>query len=197
MEKKELRALVTGERDGLDRAYISSAGRRMTELLVESELFQEAENIFLYLSTEREPDTRQILSEALQCGKQVYVPGKVRNGSMEAVRLTEDMVLRKGAFGIEEPACTDDTETADRLDLILVPCITAGKDGGRLGHGGGYYDRYLAGSPAVRMCLCFDALRREGLPMEANDVRMEYLVTEHGVFRCGDGGRNLHAKTGT
>lgn len=188
--KNALRRELQEVGKALTREYMLEAGQTITAHILQSEPFHAAKRIFTYLSTEREPDTRWLIEAALQQGKEIYVPGNVCCGRMEAVRYTRETVLKSGAYGIEEPVAGAAYATVP-MDLVLVPCISAGRDGWRLGHGGGYYDRYLASSRARRMCLCFEALRREGLPMEENDVRMEYLVTEQGVFRCGDGGRNI------
>ena len=87
---------------------------------------------------------------------------------------------RSGAYGIREP----DRETSRRIepgeiDLALVPCLAFDEGGMRLGHGAGYYDRYLARCPrAARICLAFKAQRLDRVVTEAHDLPMDWIVTE-------------------
>ena len=64
------------------------------------------------------------------------------------------------------------------------------RKGKRLGHGGGYYDRFLAaGRKPVTLCLCFEALLSDSVPTEPHDVPADYLATEEGIFSCVTGSR--------
>ena len=69
-----------------------------------------------------------------------------------------------------------------KIDLLLVPGLAFTRDGQRLGRGGGYYDRYLAGLPAgaVKLGVCFECQLVDRLPSEAHDQRVHAIVTENG-----------------
>ena len=97
---------------------------------------------------------------------------------MKAVRVTQDSVYQSGKYNIPEPV--DDTETvsADELDLIIVPCLSVSKDGRRLGHGMGYYDRFFSTSRVTKICICFEEMICEDIPMEDTDIYVDYIVTE-------------------
>ncbi|MBQ1576312.1 MAG: 5-formyltetrahydrofolate cyclo-ligase, partial [Oscillospiraceae bacterium] len=72
----------------------------------------------------------------------------------------------------------------EALDAVLVPCV--GFDGAlrRLGHGMGFYDRYLARCPrAAAILTAFEAQRLACVPTEPHDRAFSVLVTERGVFR--------------
>ena len=57
-----------------------------------------------------------------------------------------------------------------------------GKNGGRIGYGGGFYDRYLPGcEAAVRVGLCYSFALLEMVPREAFDAKMDHVITENGV----------------
>ena len=64
-----------------------------------------------------------------------------------------------------------------------VPCISAGKDLRRIGHGAGYYDRFLPKTEAVKICLCFAKLLAENIPTDAYDVPMDMVITEEDIYR--------------
>ena len=64
------------------------------------------------------------------------------------------------------------------LDLAIIPCIACDPSGLRLGQGGGYYDRFLAGQHFPKLALCRQAVFRESLPGEAHDQRVDCIVME-------------------
>ena len=66
-------------------------------------------------------------------------------------------------------------------DLILVPCVAAAPNGVRLGHGAGYYDRFLAEHPAQTVCLCFRRLLRADLPADVTDILTDMVLTDEGI----------------
>lgn len=91
--------------------------------------------------------------------------------------------LRRGAFGIAEPA----TGTACRPEVLIVPVLGFDAAGRRLGYGGGYYDRTLAAlrrdgaGPVLALGLAYDAQECPSLPTEATDARLDAIVTEAGL----------------
>ena len=103
---------------------------------------------------------------------------------MLAVRISGPEELAAGSFGIPEPARAAETARAEEIGLAFVPCLAASADGRRLGRGGGYYDRFLAGGcPTV--CLCFEKMLSDGIPMEGTDAWMDMVLTEKGLYRSG------------
>jgi len=68
-------------------------------------------------------------------------------------------------------------------DLILTPLLAFDRDGGRLGQGGGYYDRTLAALPDVpRIGLAYAGQEVEALPMDAHDQWLDGVLTEVGYI---------------
>ena len=71
----------------------------------------------------------------------------------------------------------------EELDLVIAPCVGFDRRGGRLGHGGGYYDRYLPRcSKAVKVQAAFEAQALDEAAMETWDWPMDLTVTEAGVW---------------
>ena len=184
MQKRMLRREMRKRQAALSPAYIRSAGERITAAVLGSALYREADTVFLYLSTPAEPPTGLLLRRALADGKKVFVP-KCVGREMLAVRLRDPEALRPGFMGIPEPAEIGETASGAELDLILVPCLAASPDGRRLGHGGGYYDRFLSGRREGTLCLCFREMLCPEIPMEDTDVFMSHLATEAGLKETG------------
>ncbi|MEY2539665.1 MAG: 5-formyltetrahydrofolate cyclo-ligase [Verrucomicrobiota bacterium] len=70
------------------------------------------------------------------------------------------------------------------IDLILVPGVAFSTDRHRLGRGGGFFDRLLAGpaANAFKLGVCFSFQMIESVPTEAHDVVMDAIVTDQRVF---------------
>ena len=101
---------------------------------------------------------------------------------MFASRLRGMDRLRTGRYGVREPE-RDEPAPRGAIQLIVIPGLAFDRQGGRMGYGAGYYDRFLRHRAARRGGVCFEAQLVERVPRGAHDVRMEILVTERGVYR--------------
>ncbi|MBR2990279.1 MAG: 5-formyltetrahydrofolate cyclo-ligase [Solobacterium sp.] len=184
-EKQERRKQLRERQRTLTQEYRQSAGERITAHVLVSDLWKQADKVFVYLSMPSEPDTSVLIWEALRTGKQVFVPKCFENGRMEAVRITPDSLMKPSAYGIPEPV--EDTGIADpqMISLVIVPCLSVSADGVRLGHGKGYYDRWLQRSGAKTICLCFEQMMEDDIPHDAYDICMMYVTTEQGIRKAG------------
>ena len=176
--KKQLRKRISALLKALPEDYRAAAGDSIQDRVLASQTYRDAGRIFLYLHMPTEPDTGRIIHAALSDGKAVYVPKCVSRTEMLAVRIRSTDELAPGAYGILEPRDCSETIEPDALDLILVPCVSASKDGKRLGHGAGYYDRFLIGNADKTICLCFAKALCADIPMEENDVFMHRVISE-------------------
>jgi 5-formyltetrahydrofolate cyclo-ligase len=77
-----------------------------------------------------------------------------------------------------------DLQLPSSIDLILVPGIAFSTDRRRLGRGGGFFDRLLAGpaANAFKLGVCFSFQMIESVPTESHDVVMDAIVTDRRVF---------------
>jgi 5-formyltetrahydrofolate cyclo-ligase len=58
--------------------------------------------------------------------------------------------------------------------------------GGRIGYGAGYYDRFLSKNPNLqKIGIAFACQEFDGLPVDENDIRMDYIITEDGIVYQG------------
>lgn len=178
LQKKQLRKEIAARVKATTAAYRAQASEAIQDAVLSSEAYRAARRVLLYLHMPTEPDTDRIIRQALADGKAVYVPKCVSKTEMIAVRIRNMSDLAPGAYGILEPVDCSEVAEPSELDLIVVPCVAAAKDGRRLGHGAGYYDRYLDGNLDRTMCLCFGAALSDRIPMDAHDRFMHRVISE-------------------
>ena len=151
----------------------------------------DAEHLFVYVHFRSEVQTMALIKQLLADGKNVSVPVTLPEESrITAVQLTDpDSQLVPGYYGILEPTPARIAEAAVNpatLDTVLVPGSVFDPLGGRLGYGGGFYDRFLSRDAprAIRVGLAFEKQRVSRVPMEPHDQYMDLLVTEQQIYDC-------------
>lgn len=173
-KKAALRKEIRARAALLTEEYRRRESAGIAERTLAQPVWKEAGIVFLYWSLPSEPDTSPLREAALREGKRVLLPRCLPSGEMAAVPWRPDAPMIPGAFGIPAPA---GSPFEGDPDLVVVPCLSAALSGARLGHGKGYYDRYLAAHPGVpTLCLCFRALLSEEIPMDAFDRRMDRVI---------------------
>lgn len=181
--KKKLREKIRAQIRTFSPEEKARSDARIFRAVLSLPLYQRAKVIFVYVSLDWEIDTRALIQDALLGGKTVAVPKCLPGGRMEVYRLDDFHQLKAQTLGILEPEEGADKIAEERLELALIPCLSCTKDGIRLGQGGGYYDRFLAGTPWIdKVALCRESLLSANLPCEEHDIRMDAVLTETAYF---------------
>ena len=158
-------------------------GAAMWQTLQAQPAWQSAESVFCFVGALHEPDTMPILQGALSAGKQLLVPRIAGPGQMQLVPLQSLEQLQPGAFGILEPGqALSAVPAGSGVQLAVLPCLVATRSGARLGHGGGYYDRFLANYSGQRLILCPEALLAQSLPTGPLDEPAQAVLTEKALY---------------
>ena len=126
----------------------------------------------------KEPDTARLVRELVRRGKTVGLPRMLPEHRMEVRRYAPDKPLVTASFGISEPGEDCPLIRREDIALALVPAMCYDRRGFRLGFGGGYYDRWLAGFAGATVGLCREAVLQERVPVEGHDARVDFLLTE-------------------
>ena len=161
----------------------SAIGAAMWQTLQAQPAWQSAQSVFCFVGALHEPDTMPILQGALSAGKQLLVPRIAGPGQMQLVPLQSLEQLQPGAFGIlEPPQALPAVPAGSGVQLAVLPCLAATRSGARLGHGGGYYDRFLANYSGQRLILCPEALLAQSLPTGPLDEPAQAVLTENALY---------------
>lgn len=176
-QKRILRREKERQTASLLPEYIKESDRAIIEKLLNLSEFKNAETVFLYYSVGREVSTTALIDKLLGEGRSTALPVSGNNGAMSFYPVIGKETLRPGKFGIPEPPVTREVRPGAK-DIIIVPALCCDRYGNRLGHGAGYYDRYLAHSEAFSVCLCRKALLEEKLPTEDTDIAVSLVLSD-------------------
>lgn len=186
--KATLRRRILARRDALDPAARAERSAAIVARLASMAAFQRARSVLAYASFGSEPDTWPFLRAVLAEGRTLLLP-RVDRGARRlvlhrVVDLTRD--LAPGTWGIPEPLPGRCPALAvPAADVVLVPGVAFDRTGGRLGYGGGYYDRLLAAWPGPRPPLiapAFELQLVDAVPLGPGDHRVDRVVTETRVY---------------
>ena len=133
-----------------------------------------------------EVDLRPALAALRASGVLVALPAVVGPRRL-AHRAYEPGALVAGRWGLWEPAPSAPSVRPADVDVVLVPGLAFGRDGSRLGMGGGFYDAFLAQTPALRVGVGGAASLVASVPTEPHDARLDGVVTDADVLRVGGG----------
>ncbi len=177
--KKEFRQSIRAL--GNERPKGSEA---MTEIILCSESYSRASTVLAFYGVEPEPDTVPLLERILADGKRLCLPMTYGKGIMDARLITSFDDLKEGRYGIPEPSEELPTVSREDIGLILVPALSFDLSGYRMGHGAGYYDRYLAGYMGQTIGLCFESRLSDSIPRDEYDLPVDFIATESRLIQC-------------
>ena len=184
-EKKSLRAQVRRALEGLSPREREESDRLLFARFLALRQVEQAGTVFAFWGIPpREPETALLVDELCRRGKRVVLPRMRPERGMETRLYDPQRSLLPAAFGILEPGENCPPVAREEIDLVLVPGLCYDRQGYRLGFGGGYYDRWLAGFPGLRVGLCREAVLQDRLPVEHHDLPVDLVVTESECLSC-------------
>lgn len=147
LSRPQLRRMLRKARRALTPSEQRRAALGLYRQLAQHPLFRRAKHISLYLPTDGEIDPRLLLRAAQRRGKATYLPvlSAWPRTKMVFQRVRPGEKLLPNRFRILEPRVNiSQQRKVCALDLVLLPLVGFDDAGGRLGMGGGFYDRSLA-----------------------------------------------------
>ncbi|WP_435634874.1 5-formyltetrahydrofolate cyclo-ligase [Pseudomonas solani] len=193
LSRPALRRLLRQTRRTLSPLEQQRAARDLYRQLAQHPLFRRARHVALYLPADGEIDPRPLLREAQKRGKATYLPVLKAWPPTRMVfqRLRPGERLVRNRFRILEPRANQSQQRPVwTLDLVLLPLVGFDEEGGRLGMGGGFYDRNLAyrarrknWQKPTLLGLAHECQKVDRLPLASWDVRLQATVTDGDWYR--------------
>lgn len=184
-EKKNIRNQILQHRESLDLYTRSQWDESIYNKLINSEAYKRANTIFAFVSFKSEVDTHKIIRYALEDGKTICVPRiESKQKGLEIFKIEDFEQLKKGYFGILEPVESCPEADSKELDLILMPGVAFDRQGGRLGYGAAFYDRFLSklDKKVDKIALAYHFQILDNIPMDEHDVRIDGVITEEEII---------------
>jgi 5-formyltetrahydrofolate cyclo-ligase len=176
--KEQLRREISAKRDKLASQWLEAASGQIVERLQTLEFFEASETIALYMAIAGEVQLDTLFSHCWKLGKRTCIP--VFNREQRCYNMAEvsaDTQFWNGHYGIREPI-SPTLIAIDCIGLMVVPGVAFDMNGNRLGRGGGYYDRLLAGFSGVSVAVAFDFQLSPEIPHTIHDRPVDRIVTE-------------------
>lgn len=183
--KETLRRAIQSKRKYMDPEDVSDKSRHIAEKLQQLSCIQEADTLLCYLAKADEVHTLDFINWAQSQGKTIYIPITEGHGIMHWSRLDDPYTLKNGPLGIPVPE-TLHIETPPQEAPVIVPCVAFSENGHRIGHGGGYYDRFLPNVTGPKIAIAFEGQHVPAFVTNEYDVSMDIILTESNRYTLND-----------
>jgi 5-formyltetrahydrofolate cyclo-ligase len=157
-------------------------GKAAADHLCEWPVFKQADIVGCFSSLRYEIDTQPVLNAILSAGKTLALPRTYEKGIMEFCRVEDPAFLHPGRLGILEPGTDAQIIPPEAFSLLLIPALAVDLNGRRLGHGGGYYDRFLVKTRCTLAALVLSRQVVSTVPCEERDYLVQWIITGDGIL---------------
>lgn len=185
LTKQHWRSLMKERLTALTETEFQTANQQIQKRFIQLELVRHAAVVMIYYAVKHEVATVNLITELLARGRRVALPVCTAGCNLVAKEIQQlAEVSPTGKFGLSEPLPQTPEVVPDQIKLVVVPGVAFDQNGNRLGHGNGYYDRFLncADLKAVKLGLAYDFQVVERLPVDQFDVKMDALLTPSGLL---------------
>ncbi|MFT4613540.1 MAG: 5-formyltetrahydrofolate cyclo-ligase [Bacteroidia bacterium] len=184
LSKSELRQHLREQRRQLTADQQHRASQALTHSVEQLPAWQSASRVALYLAADGEIDLAGVAQLARLQGKALFLP-VISEETLVFALWEAGGDLKPNRFGINEPTADAPRSQPSLLDIICLPLVAWDAAGGRLGMGGGYYDRALANERAGTLLgLGHEVQQVEKVPRDRWDVKLDYIATESALHDC-------------
>jgi len=180
MDKTELRTHYCSLRERLETEKVATSSAALCRRLAAWPILQKTQTVLTYLAFRNEPDLGLLFDLLPEIH---WIVPRIKEKRLILHPYAPTRLVRH-RFGMLEPAPDLPVVDPATLNLVLVPGVAFDRRGGRLGFGGGYYDRFLPTTPALRAGMAYDECLADELPCDAHDQRMDWVVTPSQEIRC-------------
>ncbi|MDU1892304.1 MAG: 5-formyltetrahydrofolate cyclo-ligase [Dysgonomonas sp.] len=177
--KDKLRAEISLKKKQYTSEDLKARSEEVLSVVEITGMFQEAKTVLIYNSLADEVQTTDFIRRWSD-KKEFYLPVVVSD-DLVFRRYHESTEFKQSSIGIKEPLGVD-FKDYKKIDLIIVPGVAFDRKKNRMGRGKGYYDRFLQNISAPKMGICFDFQLLNDIPVDKNDIKMDYIISENDLI---------------
>lgn len=193
--KTSIRKAICTLREQLSATARASLSATISERLIQLPEYRQAGAVLGYMNFGAEFASGLWVEQVLADGKRLALPKVNHHTNHLDLYWVDDPEnqLAAGLWGIREPIVErcERLATPNEVEFALLPGVAFTREGARLGYGGGFYDKLLAGldneggmQRPVLVAAAFALQVIEQLPQEATDIKVEWIVTERETIAC-------------
>jgi len=179
--KSAYRTFKASQRKNMGNKLRRKKNDSISQRVLDFPPFQRSKCVLFYSSLPEEASTDEVLASFLAQGKSVCLPAIDKDqGVLLPCQVSDPSELARGSWGLLEPdLAKHPVVPSAELDLIVVPGLAFDYAGGRVGFGGGYYDRFLSKcSQVARVALAYEVQMEDLVPMGPRDVAVFPILTD-------------------
>ena len=178
MSKQDLRQLIKQRQTNFDSALKGKADDLIQDYLWT--LLRNFKSIGIYQSMSDEVDTSKIINRIMANNITLSSGRCIDSFNMEFAKISDLGKLKPGVLNILEP--TEEMINKDDIEVIVIPMVAYDLDRNRLGHGKGYYDRYLQDFKGLKIGVAYQYQEVTKIIKEKHDIAMDFIVNEKGII---------------
>ncbi len=198
-EKRHLRAQMKRMLAGIDQPAAAARSRELCDRLLASDLLGEGP-VMVFAPIPGEVDLGPLAEALIASEREVCLPRIDWDSKSMTPALVTSIDRERGGLVVRRHDVPEPSTSAPRVEIfslscVLVPGLAFGRDGGRLGRGAGFYDRFVrrcrdavggaAGPLAVGVC--FDEQLVDSVPTEGHDRTLDAVATPTKIWRRSGG----------
>jgi 5-formyltetrahydrofolate cyclo-ligase len=181
LDKEQLRKQMKRKRKSLSSEEKKLKDQSIYKQVISDKDYIAADSVFLFLSFGSEINTNIIIQNALDHNKRVFLP-KVVGENIELFEVENFENLKRSKYGILEPNAHCKRIDNCGIDFILMPGLAFDQSGGRVGYGGGFYDRYISSLPKdeeiAKVAIAYDFQIVDHVPMSKYDIPVDRIIVD-------------------
>ena len=185
INKKDARELMKNERIKLTEPFINAASLNISKIAYDYIVSNLFKKIAVYMSIKNEVRMEYLIDVNKSDDIRFFMPLCENDGRMCFYKFENRDFMKRDFFGILCPKNDDEIDEKD-IDVFFVPGLAFDTYGNRVGYGKGCYDRSLkkaGNSHFIGVCYDFQFIKNDVLEFEPEDVKMNSIITENGIYK--------------
>ena len=179
--KNKMRKQIFLAKQAISNAEILEQSSQLCNQLEKTDFWSSSKTVLLYSNLNKEISVNQLIERGLKIKKTIALPRYDSNKKVYTaciISALKDLVI--GRYNILEPSINCPQVDINQMDLVIVPGVAFDHIGGRLGRGGGHYDRFLKNLNATFCGVCFREQVVHKTPQDSHDIKMDFTMTPDG-----------------